>query len=109
MLPRSFQVKKSSCPFVHFLRLTMGAGTVMKYLFLVSCSFGIEITYCHLAVFLKVARRAEGLEVVRSIAAAEEYRDDVIKMEHSRSSSPLPLGSALTTGVLVACEDGIPN
>ena len=83
MWPRSFQVKKRFFPFVYFLRCTMPLGMVMKYLPLVSCSFGIKITYCHLAVFLKIARGAEGLEVLLLVASAEEYRDNVIDVVES--------------------------
>jgi hypothetical protein len=42
------------------------------------------------------------------VASTEEYRDDVVDMEHCRSSGSMSLGTVLPTRVLVACEDGIP-
>lgn len=44
----------------------------MKYLPLVSCSFGIEITYHYVSVLLEIARGTLGLEVILPVAAAEE-------------------------------------
>lgn len=44
----------------------------MKYPPLVSCSFGIEITYRYVSVLLEIARGTLGLKVILPVAAAEE-------------------------------------